>query len=458
MRFISFATAAFVSLTACAVERTGYDPPRNDLYHPTGVAVHPNGGFAYVVNANTDLRYNAGTVTPIDLNAIVPEPNRNPNDPYNIGAVLAGETQLIDSHGAFPILNGDGTRMFVGTREKNVLYAFEVIADGGGVRCGAKGRNRFTTCDDDHTFALSGKIFSDEGTENDTSQPFIGVVAKPVLGFPGEYLFLTHLNAGAISVYDITPNALTPNPNGFLGVTLLGQDRLGAIVNGTSAIGVTRGPNRQPMIYAGSSRVLSVRPPGSSSTLFFFDPQAAVDVSAQAGAIALQRFLGGNSASIDVKYITSSPNGERTYFLTREPNALVSLDTSLDADGRVKNRFVDVLPLERAPATMVYVPGNAVTGARDLLYVSCYGDGSVLIFDAATLTLVGKHRPFERGPYSLAVSSVLNTATGAPLRTWVLATYFNDDALLIFDAADPDPSRHTIYARIGTPRESKLPK
>jgi hypothetical protein len=388
-----------------------------------------------------------------------PDPNA---DPWRLDSIVYHETQRIDSNGAPPVLNGDKSRMFVATRQQNVLFSFDLDAPdprvASGVRllyCGDKGRTRFTSCSDDYVHQLTGAAFSDTGQPNDTAQPFVGTVTAPYPGLPGEYLFLTHLNAGAISVYDITPNALTNKP-GFAAVSLLGADRLGAIVNGTSAIAVASSPGRVPTVYAGSSRVISVRPPGASSTLFFFDPRAATDPNAVTGVISLAQYFGGTGASIDVKAIATSPDGTRTYFLTREPNALSVLDSSIDpSSGLPRNLFLDVVPLERQPGTIVYVP---MPDGRDLLYLTCFGDGSILVFDARTHVLVNKigthnlvNTPpddhdlpnLERGPYSLATTTV----NGQVL---VLATYFNDDALLIFDARTG-----LAVARVGTPHEYK---
>lgn len=424
-----------VFLAGCAIERVGTDPPLDDLYYPTGVAAH--GDFAYVVNANTDLRYNSATVVTVDLNQV------DINSEFNQQAIIKDSTQRIESYGAVPVLNANADRMFIASRQNNVLFSFDV--NGGSVKCGETGRNRFTSCDDAHVFQLSGKVFSDELTDNDTSQPFVGATAAPLPGLPGEYLFLTHLNAGAISVYDITKNSLT-NPTGFTAVSLLGKDRLGAAVNGTSAIGVAQGPGRRPTIYAGANRVLSVKPPGAASTLFFFDPRLAFDEHADAGTLPLARYLGGTTASIDVKYIVASPDGSRTYFLTKEPNTLVELDSSLDENGHAKNTFVHVVALERSPGTMIYV---RMPDGRDRIYVSCFGDGSILVYDAASLAMIHKisvkDTPhLERGPYSLAVAYQQR----GPL---VLAAYFNDDALMLFDPTSNDD----FWGRVGSPRGNK---
>jgi hypothetical protein len=52
------------------VERAGIDPPKDELFFPTGLAVSPDGRFLFVTNGNSDLEYNGGTVAVVDLAAV----------------------------------------------------------------------------------------------------------------------------------------------------------------------------------------------------------------------------------------------------------------------------------------------------------------------------------------------------------------------------------------------------
>ena len=54
-------------LAACSLHQAGVDPPDNRIFFPGGAIVAPEGQFLYVVNSNSDLRYNAGTVVAVDL-------------------------------------------------------------------------------------------------------------------------------------------------------------------------------------------------------------------------------------------------------------------------------------------------------------------------------------------------------------------------------------------------------
>lgn len=56
-----------LALGGCTLHQAGVTPPDDRIFFPSGGVVDPEGGWLYVVNSNSDLRYNAGTVVAIDL-------------------------------------------------------------------------------------------------------------------------------------------------------------------------------------------------------------------------------------------------------------------------------------------------------------------------------------------------------------------------------------------------------
>lgn len=54
-------------LGGCSLHQEGVEPPDNRIFFPSGGIVDPDGQWLYVVNSNSDLRYNAGTVVAVDL-------------------------------------------------------------------------------------------------------------------------------------------------------------------------------------------------------------------------------------------------------------------------------------------------------------------------------------------------------------------------------------------------------
>ena len=59
--------ALALSGAGCGLGQAGIDPPADQIFLPSGVAVDPDGNWLYVVNSNNDLRFNAGTLLAIDL-------------------------------------------------------------------------------------------------------------------------------------------------------------------------------------------------------------------------------------------------------------------------------------------------------------------------------------------------------------------------------------------------------
>jgi|GEM_PF-923992 len=61
---------AAVVAGGCSLHQAGVEPPDNRLFFPSGGIVDPDGHWLYVVNSNSDLRYNAGTVVAVDLDNV----------------------------------------------------------------------------------------------------------------------------------------------------------------------------------------------------------------------------------------------------------------------------------------------------------------------------------------------------------------------------------------------------
>jgi DNA-binding beta-propeller fold protein YncE len=51
----------------CSFGESGIAPPTNRIFLPAGIVADPDDPFLYVVNSNSDLRFNAGTVVAVDL-------------------------------------------------------------------------------------------------------------------------------------------------------------------------------------------------------------------------------------------------------------------------------------------------------------------------------------------------------------------------------------------------------
>lgn len=109
--------------TGCISSKPGVDAPTDIIHYPLGVAVHPEGRYAAVVNADFNQAYKNGSVVIIDLAR------------YRI---VAEWTEPIGIFGAEVAFNHAGTRMYVTVRGEmqpqadygyeppDVLLAFDV--------------------------------------------------------------------------------------------------------------------------------------------------------------------------------------------------------------------------------------------------------------------------------------------------------------------------------------------
>ncbi len=73
MRLVSalIAAATCVAAIGCGLSQEGIGPPNNTIFFPGAIRVDPNNSrWLYVVNSNSDLRYNDGTLVAVDLEAV----------------------------------------------------------------------------------------------------------------------------------------------------------------------------------------------------------------------------------------------------------------------------------------------------------------------------------------------------------------------------------------------------
>ena len=65
--WLSALGALFLTGAGCSLGQSGINPPVDQIFLPSGLAVDPDGNWLYVINSNNDLRFNAGTLLALDL-------------------------------------------------------------------------------------------------------------------------------------------------------------------------------------------------------------------------------------------------------------------------------------------------------------------------------------------------------------------------------------------------------
>ncbi|MCD6499501.1 MAG: hypothetical protein J7M25_14505 [Deltaproteobacteria bacterium] len=216
------------------VERPGVNPPTDQIFFPTGLAVSPDGKYLFVANSNADIRYNGGTIAVVNLaesnarfRTVPPSCRQAAQDPYVIecdetaGLVIQDATVRV---GQFPsqiallrrpawsVPEQDGAfgryRLYVAVRGDPSVTYMDVLFDGDGddakvmcLTCGencAGGSNHIRDCNDAHVVS-----------EPPDDAPFI------TASLPDEpyalsvdsalrLMYVVHLSSGAVSLFDLS--------------------------------------------------------------------------------------------------------------------------------------------------------------------------------------------------------------------------------------------------------------
>ncbi|HEY4241385.1 MAG TPA: hypothetical protein VGM88_16300, partial [Kofleriaceae bacterium] len=61
---------ACIGLAACTASADEVSPPKDQFFFPTGMAIAPDESRLFVANANSELRYDSGTVNVLDLDIV----------------------------------------------------------------------------------------------------------------------------------------------------------------------------------------------------------------------------------------------------------------------------------------------------------------------------------------------------------------------------------------------------
>jgi DNA-binding beta-propeller fold protein YncE len=432
----------------CTASAEEVRPPADEIFFPTGMAIAPDESVLFLANGNSELRYDSGSISVIDLalvDSIANDWIANETVPVGCEAdrdhveMLTCDTRqeadapaFISAQAGVRIGNfatdlalqdlGEGRhRLIVPTRgDPSIAWA---DWDGVSLSCNA-GAEGFALCDDTHRLSFAA-IDTDISIPE---EPF-GVYADSA----GEFAMVTHLTTGAVTlinspkapggvaeIADITANVFLPDQNSGL--------------RGATGIAGRTPTSAGNIVYVGSrteDRVQTFtvgRPPNNAQPYLL------------AGNYFFLDFVGANTGnSSDTRGMAFSPTGDLLYLVNRRPPSLQVIDTSLDETGFPANRPVGATDICRQASTVAV----ANTGDGERAYVTCFQDGQLYVVDprspvaAEDVVLVG------RGPYSVAA---------APNRKKLFVTNFLEDTLVVLDITPNAPTRNRVVLRIGIPR------
>jgi DNA-binding beta-propeller fold protein YncE len=426
--------------TGCPATGDEVRPPQNQFYFPTGMDVAPDESTLFVANANSDLRFDSGTILALSLDRVgailsdwlatgrVPADRDCEQDlmiPYtlvcNEAQVIPGDPVSAVRIGNFAtdlavqeLASGD-LRLFAAVRgDPSVTWA---DWDGSNLRCGGSGD--YPECDDQHRLT---QLLEDETLSRIPREPF-GVYVDSGNG----YAIITHLTGGAVSLVDAPPDGDSPILADALG-ELFAADPVNGVRGAVGAAGRLPG-TPEDRIYVTSqteARVQTLvvaRSPGARPRLvaadFFF----------------LNRVL----PSSDGRDITFSGDGNRAYVINRNPPMLHILDTSLDEVGVPRNEFLAGVELCRQASHLQLVDA----GRGERVYVACFGNGQVWSIDPRG-AVVDAIIEVGRGPQAMAAS---------PSRSVLFVSNFLEDTVAVVDLTPESATENRVVLRLGRARQ-----
>jgi hypothetical protein len=474
----------------CNFGQSGLAPPYDRVSLPAGIAIDPEADLLYVVNSNSDLRYNAGTLVTVDLaqaakiraadpqtwprctktrfSRTEPQPGTYCCIDYDDSNILnCNEPQFIQSDATVEIGSFGGDielqsykhgdklvrRLYVAVRaEPSITFADVTVQDGtASVRCtgdlqdlSAQPAHAF--CDDRWRVRRPGG--ASPGSLNLPEEPHVLSIDRDK-----GILFVGHLTVaangqllgGGVSTLDIC------NP-GERFAQFAGLDRsvFLPVTSSQSIAGLSPSAGGAPgtLIYA------TARNSSGISGLVLRDPDQPAcstdprDLTLVTGeSFFSPTFL---PAGIDVRGILFSdnpndPDHPRAFVLHRNdsasatsPAALVLVDRTQRPDGTFVNAPMDVLEMCNGPTAMAM--HDAGRGAR--IYVTCYDQGEIYVVDPAAFEVVS-HFAAGIGPISLVFS---------PLdRGMAYVASFANSHLSVIDLKPGSPTENHVVQRIGLP-------
>ncbi len=448
MRLPSLLGALFV--VGCTASADEVKPPSDQIYFPTGIAVAPGEKVAFVTNANSELRYDSGSIAVVDLGRVQAtitawtQRKEKPDsdcdgepcctqDPEHSETLVCDEREFLNAGEGVRIGNfatdisvqdlGAGKlRVIVPTRgDPSVAWA---DWDGSALSCNASGGAN-ALCDDAHRLSY---VHNDADLASIPEEPF-NVFADSA----GEFAMVTHLTTGAVTLIDSPKDSDRVQVSDVLS-GIFAADPSNGIRGATGIVGrLPNAPN--DIIYVGS------RSEDRIQTFTVGRPVNGAPPFMLPGNWFFLDAVGGNTGgSADTRGMAASVDGSRMYLVNRRPPSLQVWDTSLSPTGFPKNKALGSTDICRQGST-VAISGS---GDEERAYVTCFQDGQIYVVDPRGAVSVEDIILVGRGPYAAAAAKASNL---------LLVTNFLEDTIAVVDTAPGSKTHNRVVLRIGTVRQ-----
>jgi DNA-binding beta-propeller fold protein YncE len=422
----------------------GVDPPADSFFYPVSVAASPSGGWLYVTSSDFDLRYNGGTVAPVDLTCLrarVADPQharcaalpsaadiRCVVDRDQPGAtvcearafVRADQVRRISAYAIDSAVARypDRTRLYVAVRGDGSVTWFD-LDDSGGLDCGASGA--LGRCADNHRV---GADAAQSPTAARLPPDPSSISLDPARG----WVLITHQSSdvGLARASLIRDGAVAGGGGAPVLLSALGN--LSPGLSGAALLPRAAGSDER------STWIVTSRSEASFSFFQAYPGNATLrDASPflyRSAIIGVRGLAGGNNN----RAIALDPDTtrHRAFVVSRAPEALLSV--TLDPANPTAATVVDVLPVPRGPSRLVV---RSVDGHTQVMVIS-FDARRVTVIDPDERRVVGQVVT-RRGPHQAVLDP-------SPSQPFLYLVDFLDGALEVIDLRPPaDPASPGTY-------------
>ncbi|MCP4447654.1 MAG: YncE family protein [Myxococcales bacterium] len=430
--------AALPMLAGCPATSDEVRPPDDQFFFPTGMAIDGDEGSLFVTNANSDLRYDSGSIVVVDLERV----KELAASWLNGGQVPAGADCEIDSTIATTLVCNEAEVIVADSTVRTGNFATEIgvqALDDGSARvfaavrgdpsltwldfdpasreleCGGSGA--MPRCNQEHRLT---RLRDDESIGNLPAEPF-GLYVDSADGF----VIMTHLTQGAVSLADAPTDGSPP----------VISDALGGVFDTDPSTGARSALGAAARLPGGRVYVTS----RSEERVQIFTV-ARIGASPPALVPSDYFFLRDVLPSDDARGIRFNEEGTVAYVVNRDPAVLQVLDTSLDAAGQPKNTLKQVIEICSNASNLTV--GDL--GAGEKVYVACFREGQVWVVDPIgggvdAIVDVG------RGPQAIAISEE---------KEQLYVTNFLEDTVAVVDLTLASPTENRVVLKLGRTRQS----
>jgi hypothetical protein len=429
-----------ITLAGCTASSEEVRPPSDQLSFPTGLAISPDESTLFVVGANSELRYDSGTIFAIDLadvddiaNAWIADDTIPEDcDPDVTFAETLSCTRFVDGAPAVRIGNfatriaiqdkgGGDLRLIVPVRGDPSLTYVEWSGADRALTCGDE--SGFALCDDDHRLS---RFLDDDDLPQIDEEPYDVFVDSL-----GEWAAVTHLSGGTVTLADLPAGGtpmLTDVVDGLFGADPEGR---------RGSVGIAGRTPGQPddILYVGSLSESRIQ------TFTIARPGGGTPVLVPGGYFFLDSVGPGGGFSSDTRAIGFGAGGDVGYFMNREPPSVTVVDTAIDETGTPRNAVIGTTDICREGSGMTI----ADVGDGERVFVTCFQDGELYVVDPRAGVDVEAITQIGRGPFGVVA---------APGRNRLYVTNFFENTVAVVDLTPGAPTRYRVVLRFGLPASS----